>query len=63
MSKTFVRNVGNLHPVDEFACSGCGIFLSGWYRVHIDEETGDETHCEYEFKYCPECGAEVTENE
>ena len=43
---------------DEFVCSKCGIHLMEWVKVSIDEDY-DETHCEYEFKYCPNCGAKI----
>ena len=52
------ENIGKVHPVDEFVCSGCGIFLEGWTRVVTDED-GDLFYYEYEFKYCPECGAKI----
>ena len=43
---------------DEFVCSKCGIHLMEWVEVRIDEDN-DETYCEYEFKYCPNCGAKI----
>ena len=43
---------------DEFVCSKCGIHLMEWVEVRIDEDY-DETHCECEFKYCPNCGAKI----
>ena len=56
------KNIAEAHPVDEFVCSNCGICLMEWCRVVIDEESGDEFYYEYEFKHCPECGMEVTNN-
>ena len=46
---------------DQFICSKCGIELQHWFRVERDEDDGDETHHEYVFRYCPNCGAKVTE--
>lgn len=53
------ENIGTLHPVDEFICSECGIVLEGWTRVVIDEDDGELYFYEYEFKYCPNCGAKM----
>lgn len=43
---------------DQFVCSNCGIELQDWHRVERDED-GDITHHEYEFNYCPNCGAKI----
>ena len=56
------ENIGTLHPVDEFVCSECGIVLEGWTRVIIDEDDGEMFFYEYEFKYCPNCGAKMSVN-
>ena len=45
--------------VDQFVCSECGIELQNWVRVERDEDDGDETHHEYRFNFCPNCGADV----
>lgn len=45
---------------DQFVCSNCGIELQDWHRVERDEDDGDITYHEYEFKYCPNCGARIT---
>ena len=45
---------------DQFVCSNCGIELQDWHRVERDEDDGDVTYHEYEFKYCPNCGAKIT---
>ena len=43
---------------DEFRCSVCGLHLEDWIRLD------DEGNCyEYEFKYCPKCGAKMDEDE
>ena len=44
---------------DQFVCSNCGIELQDWHRVERDEDDGDITYHEYEFKYCPNCGAKI----
>lgn len=53
------ENIGAVHPVDEFKCSVCGITLEGWSRVITDEDDGELYYYEYEFKYCPNCGARM----
>lgn len=53
------ENIGAVHPVDEFKCSVCGITLEGWSRVVTDEDDGELYYYEYEFKYCPNCGAKM----
>ena len=45
--------------VDQFVCSECGIELQNWVRVERDEDDGDETHHEYRFNFCPNCGADM----
>lgn len=55
------RNIINGHPVDGFICSECGFGCDGWKRVVYDEEADDLHCCEYEFKFCPNCGAEIME--
>ena len=49
------NNNQNYHEVDEFRCSVCGLHLEDWVR-HV-HDGGAEFIKEYEFKYCPECGA------
>ncbi|MDY5704408.1 MAG: hypothetical protein SPK77_05575 [Lachnospiraceae bacterium] len=47
---------------DQFVCSNCGIELQDWHRVERDED-GDIVFHEYEFKYCPNCGAKIESEE
>ena len=47
---------------DQFVCSNCGIELQDWHRVERDGDDGDITYHEYEFKYCPNCGAKINED-
>lgn len=46
---------------DQFVCSECGIELQDWVRVERDENDGDVTYHEYEFRFCPNCGRKVIE--
>ena len=59
------KNVGEDYAeCDQFVCSECGIELQDWHGVEHDE--GGDIRCyEYEFNFCPNCGADlrVTENE
>lgn len=57
------RNVTKKHPVDEFICSECGIVLVDYERLEIDKDDGDENCYEYEFRFCPNCGAKMDERE
>lgn len=51
------NNNQNYHEVDEFRCSVYGLHLEDWER-HV-HDGGAEFIREYEFKYCPECGARM----
>ena len=53
------ENISELHPVDGFICSQCGIHLEEWSRVVTDEDDGDVYYQEYAFKFCPHCGADM----
>lgn len=48
---------------DQFVCSNCGIELQDWHRAERDEDDGDITYHEYEFRFCPNCGAKVKDDE
>ena len=48
-------NEGDLAYCDDFLCSKCGIHLTDWVRMDANEED----RYEYEFKFCPECGAKI----
>ena len=53
------NNVGTDYAAcDQFVCSNCGIELQDWRRVERDED-GDTTYHEYEFRFCPNCGAKL----
>lgn len=49
------KNTTYMHPVDEFICSECGIDLTEFCRYDPEEDVAYE----YEFKYCPNCGAKM----
>lgn len=53
------QNIGMQHYADEFRCSGCGLWLESWIRIEADPDDGELVYTEYEFKFCPECGAKV----
>ena len=57
------RNVTDMHPVDEFICSECGLILRDLTETRIDEENEDECYFEFECKYCPNCGARMDKGE
>lgn len=46
------------HSVDEFRCSECGIHIEDWTTFFEDEDDGEHI-AEYEFRYCPNCGARM----
>lgn len=49
------KNITEMHPVDEFICSECGIDIIDFCRYEPEE---DCTY-EYEFNFCPNCGAKM----
>jgi len=58
------KNTSEIAHCDKFICEKCGIHLKDWARVKVEEyEDGykDEGLYEYEFEYCPNCGAKVVE--
>lgn len=58
------KNTSEIAHCDRFICEKCGIHLKDWARVKVEEyEDGykDEGLYEYEFEYCPNCGAKVVE--
>ena len=52
-------NKSSMNPVDEFICSECGAMFADVSLVEEDEENGDINYYEFEFKYCPNCGAKM----
>lgn len=49
----------NYAEYGQFVCSNCGIELQDWLRVEHDEDDGYTKYHEYEFNYCPNCGAKI----
>ena len=52
------ENITKMHPTDEFICSECGLIMRDFEEIRVDEEN-DECYYEFEFKYCPRCGAKM----
>ena len=61
MEEKTCKNIAEMHPVDGFTCSECGITIVDYVEERFDEEEYDTTYHEYEIKYCPNCGAKVVE--
>ena len=53
------KNLTECNPVDEFICSHCGAIFRDVALCKIDEDSGDESYYEFEFKLCPRCGMKV----
>ena len=53
------RNETKQHPVDEFICSICGYVCHETHKYVYDEEGEYWSLYEFEFKYCPNCGAKM----
>jgi hypothetical protein len=53
------ESVSEMHPVDGFTCSECGISIEDYCEKEVDKENGDITYREYILRYCPNCGAKV----
>lgn len=52
-------NESNMRISDEFCCSECGLICKEVDRYEYDEDE-DDWHCyEFEFRYCPNCGAKM----
>lgn len=48
-----------LPDIDEFECSNCGIVLSEYQQIEIDEDDGERFFYDYRPKYCPNCGRKI----
>lgn len=53
------KNLTEHNPVDEFKCSHCGAIFRDVVLCKIDEDSGDESYYEFEFRFCPRCGMKV----
>ena len=49
----FTENLSPFHSCDEFVCKNCGLHLAEWVKLDVED------YEEYEFKFCPECGAKI----
>lgn len=58
----FTTNNSAVAHCDKFICRECGICLMDWVEMRIDED-GEDSICDYEFKFCPECGAKIKDGE
>lgn len=62
----YTVNESEIAHCDKFICRECGIALQDWIKVNTEPDWDgyiDETRYEYEFKYCPECGAKVEDSD
>lgn len=57
------HNTTRFNPVDEFICSECGFMCVDYSEMKYDEDGEYVYFCEYEFNYCPHCGAKMDRNE
>lgn len=53
------ENITKMYPTEEFICSECGLIMRDFEEIRVDEENEDECYYEFEFKYCPHCGAKM----
>lgn len=54
-------NLSELDSIDEFECSNCGIVLSEYQQIEIDEDDGERFFYDYRPKYCPNCGRKIVD--
>lgn len=54
-------NLSEFDSIDEFECSNCGIVLSEYQQIEIDEDDGERFFYDYRPKYCPNCGRKIIE--
>lgn len=54
-------NESECDSIDEFECSNCGIVLSEYQQIEIDEDDGERYYYDYRPKYCPNCGRKIVD--
>lgn len=65
---SLIGNTENLSDIafcDKFVCKNCGLHLEDWCQINKEEyedDYVDKIMSEYIFKFCPECGAKITNN-
>ena len=53
-------NINTGYPESEdFFCTNSGIQLRRWYSIEHHPDAEDIDYNDYEFKYCPNCGARI----
>lgn len=53
------KNTTEMNPVDEFECSECGFMCEDLVEKFYDEDFDYFRYREFEFNYCPNCGAKM----
>lgn len=54
-------NESEFDSIDEFECSNCGIILSEYQQIEVDEDDGERFFYDYRPKYCPNCGRKIVD--
>ena len=54
-------NLSEFDSIDEFECSNCGIVLSEYQQIEINEDDGERFFYDYRPKYCPNCGRKIVD--
>ena len=54
-------NESEYDSIDEFKCSNCGIVLSEYQQIEVDEDDGERYFYDYRPKYCPNCGRKIVD--
>ena len=53
------KNITKKYPTDEFICSECGHMNEDCTETKYNDDGDYYYICEYEYKFCPECGAKM----
>lgn len=49
----YTENISSFPLDEEFHCKNCGIHLAEWIKLDVED------YEEFEFNFCPKCGAEI----